>query len=139
GTGAAGTRSTLRRCRLALTAAVRAAIGTLAAQHEQARRERADLRDGAGLAVLRVLLVLDRALHVDRGALLQVLLGDVRQLAPRLHAMPLRALLLLTAPVRVLAARRDRQRGDLRLSCHPDLGVVAEIADDHCLVQGTGH
>src|SRR5262249_22303861 len=84
--------------RLALRARARAGSRAAAAEEHEVRR------DDLGRVALVALLVvpaprLQASLDVELLALRQVLLADLRRLAPHHHAMPLRPLLLLTVLV----------------------------------------
>src|SRR6185503_4475571 len=119
------------------------AATALGRQHDQFARN--DLGDVARL-LLAVFpgAVLDPPLDVDLIALLEVLLGDVRQagsfVVPADDPVPLRLLLLFTTLRVPLPAGRHRQRGHAGTVVRAaHLGIGPQIPDDHDFVETAAH
>src|SRR5262249_23980796 len=83
---------------------------------------------------------LQAALDVDLAALGDQLVAGLGQLVPGHDVEPLGLVALLVVRRGPAPADRDRERGDgrpVRRVAH--LGVAADVADDHDLVQAPGH
>src|SRR5262249_44616112 len=97
--------------------------------------------DDLGLVALHVLLVrpvprLDAALDVHLAALLQPVLREVRQLAERDDAVPLRLLLAVPLTVGITAVRGHGEVGHRATGLGvPDLRILPQPPDQHRFVQ----
>jgi hypothetical protein len=139
----AGRRGLARRGRALRRAAARIAIAHVGrvAAHALARAQHLHGvgHDLGGVLVLAVLVLplarLEAPFHVDLGALLQVLAGDLGQLAEEGHAVPLGLFLLVAVLVlpRLRGGDRDvRDRAPVRHVA--GLGIAPEVADEDHLV-----
>src|SRR5690606_31863465 len=86
------------------------------------------------------LVVADRTFDVDLPALLQVLAGDLAELAEQLDPVPLGALLGIAVAVLAHAGGGQAERGHGHAALGVlGLGIVAEVADEDHLVYATCH
>src|SRR6185437_1254207 len=114
-----------------------------ARQHHQIAH--IDLRHVARLIVLVLILaIFDAALDVHAIALLQIAFDDVRQrgeLAVPHHALvPLRLLLLLPiGPGPAPTGGHGKRRHAIATRCRSYLGILAEVSNQHHLVQAAAH
>src|SRR5207253_5547712 len=122
-----------------------ATAAAAAIEHGQGRVEA--LQHDFGRVFLDAALVgpfagLQRALDVNLGALLQILLGDLAESLVEDHdAVPLGLFLALAgALVAPGLRRRDAQIGDRPpILCPPDFRILAEISDQNHLVHASRH
>src|SRR6185369_4641275 len=136
-----------RRCRLVIHAARSAclAAATAAIEHGQRAAEAGD-NDFRRVALLTALVGpfarRELALDIDLGALLDVFLGDFRELLVEdHHTVPFGALLALAALAIAPRIRRGhRHVHHVPAILHgPHFGVAAEIADQDDLVHAARH
>src|SRR4029079_15088537 len=125
----------------------KAATAATGAAVEHGQRRIKALQHHFGRVLLDAALVgpfagLQRALDVNLGALLQILLGDLAEpLVENHHAVPLGLFLALAGTLVAPALRgRDAQIGDRPpVLCPPDFRILAEISDQDHLVHASRH
>src|SRR5690606_15235419 len=125
----------------AATAAIVSAAAAFTAAAEHLHFVGHDLGEILLHAVLAgVFVVADLSLDVHLRSLAQVLAGDFRELAEEGHPVPLGVFLGVAVAVLAHAGGGQADLGDRQAALGVfGLRVVAEVADQDCLVDATGH